>query len=199
MFRLRLLQMIRMFQPLAVIALACLALTVGPASTDASAAAGPLPYCAPYHGSGIPRGSGIPPWGFHASQPFAGGRSGFSHGWGEVNLGRSWISGKICQDVYGRGQGQPGTMIAVSVGPHISYQSRVARMWGYPGNEIKTSLKVISSTDPQCKVGTRGRVVMYASYNGVRSDSMRFAFGPGCRDQNHLYHGSQVDAQVPPL
>ena len=198
MFRIRLLQPIRI-QPMGVIALVSLGLSVGVVTPDASAAGSALPYCAPYHGSGIPRGSGIPPWGFHASQSFRDGRSGFAHGWGDVDLGKSWISGKICQDVYGRGQGQPGTMIAVSVGPRIHYQSRTAMMWGYAGNEIKSSLTVISSTDPQCKVGTRGRVVMYASYNGVRSDSMRFVFGPGCRDQNHLYHGRQVDAQVPPL
>ena len=40
---------------------------------------------------------------------------------------------------------------------------------------------------------------MYASYNGVRSDSMQFFFDAGCSDQDHLYHGAQVVAQVPPL
>lgn len=188
---------IRALQRTGVVALACLAVTVGLASTVSSATGSSAPYCRPYTGSGIPRGSGIPPWGFHASQRFPGGRSGFAHGWGNVNLHRSWISGKICQYVSGRGQ--PATAIAVSVGPHITYQSRVARMWGYPGNEIKTALKVISSTDPGCKVGTPGRVVMFASYNGIRRDSMYFVFGAGCRDETHLYHGPQVDAQVPPL
>ena len=72
-------------------------------------------------------------------------------------------------------------------------------MWGYPGNLIKTSLTVTASTDPRCAVGTRGRMTMYASYNGVRSDSMQFFFDAGCSDQDHLYHGPQVVAQVPPL
>jgi hypothetical protein len=39
----------------------------------------------------------------------------------------------------------------------------------------------------------------YASYNGVRSDSVQFFFPAACRDQDHLYHGRQVNNQVPPL
>jgi hypothetical protein len=38
---------------------------------------------------------------------------------------------------------------------------------------------------------------MYASYNGVRSDRMQFFVDAGCRDENHLHYGLQVDAQVP--
>jgi hypothetical protein len=93
----------------------------------------------------------------------------------------------------------PASVIAIKVGPHISYHSHVAMMWGYPGNLIKTSLTVTASTDPACTVGTRGHITMYASYNGVRSDSMQFFFDAGCADQDHLYHGPQVVAQVPPL
>ena len=124
-------------------------------------------------------------------------RRGTAYGWGDINLDTKWISGKICQDV--KGGGRRATAIAVSVGPQIAFHSHVAMMWGYPGNLIKTSLSVIASTDPRCKVGTSGRVVMYASYNGVRSDSVQFFFDDGCLDQDHLYHGPQVAAQVPPL
>jgi hypothetical protein len=72
-------------------------------------------------------------------------------------------------------------------------------MWGYPGNLIKIDVRVVSSSDSRCKVGTVGQLNMYASYNGVRSDSIQFSFGAACRDHNHLYHGPQVNAQVPPL
>jgi hypothetical protein len=176
---------------------ACLVLTVCSESTAASAAGSSVPHCAWYSGSGVPPGSGIPPWGFHASQSFPGGESGFAYGWGDVNLNTDWISGDICLDV--SGGGEPARAIEVSVGPRISYHSHVATMWGYPGNLVKTSVSVIASTDTSCAVGTSGRVVMYASYNGVRSDSMQFSFDAGCRDQDQLYHGPQVDAQVPPL
>jgi hypothetical protein len=188
---------IQSLQPLSFLAVACLALTVGLSSTIASAAGSSVPRCARYTGSGIPAGSGIPPWGFHASQSFPGGGNGFAHGWGDVNLDTNRISGKICQNVYAGGG--PARMIAVSVGPQITYHSHTAKMWGYYGNAVKTSLTVIASTDPRCAVGTSGRVVMYASYNGVRSDSMQFSFDAGCLDQSRLYHGPQVDAQVPPL
>jgi hypothetical protein len=123
--------------------------------------------------------------------------SGYSHGWGNINLGTNWISGEICQNV--NGAGQATRMIAVGVGPRIIYHTHTAQMWGYPGNLIQAVVKVISSTDPRCKVGTSGHVIMYASYNGVRSDSIQFFLDAGCRDENHLYHGPQVDAQVPPL
>jgi hypothetical protein len=188
---------VHMFRAMGLIAIACLTLTVGSATNPASAQGAPLPDCSHYKnytGSGVPPGSGIPPWGFHASQSFPGGGSGFAWGWGDVNLDTNWISGRICQDAH-----HPGSTIAIKVGPHISDQSHYAMMWGYPGNLIKTTLTVIASTDPACTVGTTGHITMYASYNGVRSDSMEFFFDAGCRDQDHLYHGPQVDAQVPPL
>jgi len=58
---------------------------------------------------------------------------------------------------------------------------------------------VASSTDPKCAVGTGGRTTLYASYDGVRSDSVQFFFPASCRGQSHLYHGSQFNNQVPPL
>ena len=42
-------------------------------------------------------------------------------------------------------------------------------------------------------------VTLFASYNGVRSDSVQFSFPAACNDHDHLYHGRQVNNQVPPL
>jgi hypothetical protein len=170
---------------------------VGSSAPATASSHGRAPSCPGYHGSGIPAGSGIPPWGFHAPQSFGGGTRGYAHGWGDVDLGADRISGRICQDI----SSSSGRVraIQVSVGPRISYHSHTAVMWGYPGNLIRTSLKVVASRDPGCKVGTHGRIVMYASYNGVRSDSMQLIFPRGCREQARLYHGRNVDAQVPPL
>jgi hypothetical protein len=150
-------------------------------------------------GNGIPPGSGIPPWGFHAGESFHDGVSGSSHGWGDVDLNTNWISGKICQTLYGGGRS--GRMISVRVGPRILYRSHVAVMWGYPGNVIKAPIKVISSTDSKCEVGTLGHVTMYTSYNNVKSDSIQFFLAKTCRDGSRLYHGGAqtVNAQVPPL
>jgi hypothetical protein len=65
---------------------------------------------------------------------------------------------------------------------------------------MKINVRVQSSTDPRCEVGTHGHATLFASYNGVRSDSVQFFFPTAsCKDHDHLYHGPQVNNQVPPL
>jgi len=140
--------------------------------------------------SQVPTVYGIPPWGFHTG-PYTGQRS-FAKGHGNINLAANTVSGVICQ------QDRAGVLV-LSVEHHLVYHSHYAMMWGYPRNIIKIKVRVKSSTDPNCAVGTVGRATLYASYNGVRSDSVQFFFPAACRDQDHLYHGSQVNNQVPPL
>jgi hypothetical protein len=140
--------------------------------------------------SEIPTVYGIPPWGFHTG-PYTGASS-FAKGHGNINLEAGTVSGVICQ------QDQDGVII-MSVEHHLSYHSHYAMMWGYPGNIMKIKIRVTSSTDENCAVGTVGRATLYASYNGVRSDSVQFFFPAACKDQDHLYHGTQVNNQVPPL
>jgi hypothetical protein len=41
-------------------------------------------------------------------------------------------------------------------------------------------------------------VTVFGSYNGVRSDSVQFTFPRACKNHDHLYHGTQVNVQVPP-
>jgi hypothetical protein len=140
--------------------------------------------------SQVPTVYGIPPWGFHTGS-YTGERS-FAKGHGNIDLQANTVSGVICQ------QDRAGTII-MSVEHHLDYHSHVAMMWGFPGNIMKIKFRVTRSTDKNCKVGTIGRATLFASYNGVRSDSVQFFFPGKCRDQDHLYHGSQVNNQVPPL
>ena len=95
-------------------------------------------------------------------------------------------------------QDRAGTII-MSVEHHLVYHSHTAMMWGFPGNIIKIKFRVTSSTDTNCAEGTVGRATLYSSYTGVRSDSIQFFFPAACRDQDHLYHGTEVNDQVPPL
>ncbi|HTY95529.1 MAG TPA: hypothetical protein VMB91_00700 [Solirubrobacteraceae bacterium] len=139
--------------------------------------------------SEIPTVYGIPPWGFHTG-PYTGQRS-FAKGHGNIDLEANTVSGVICQ------QDREGTII-LSVGHHLQYHSHHAVMWGYPGNIMKIKVRVTRSSDPRCDVGTIGRATLFASYNGVRSDSVRFVFPAPCRDQDRLYHGPEVNNQVPP-
>jgi hypothetical protein len=135
---------------------------------------------------------GVPPWGFHTG-PSAGS---YARGHGDISLSANAISGVLCQVLRVPGQGD--LEITMTVKYHLVSHSHVAVMWGYPGNLIKFNVIVHRSTDPQCAVGTVGHVTLFGSYNGVRSDSVHFIFPAACADQDHLYHGPQVDNQVPP-
>lgn len=137
----------------------------------------------------IPIVPGIPPWGFHTGAP---SDSSFARGHGEIDLGANTVSGIICQE---RRSGS----ITMTVEHRLAYHSHYATMWGYPGNVMKIIVRVRASNDPGCLLGTVGRATLFASYNGVRSDSVQFFFPSACKDQDHLYHGTQVNNQVPPL
>jgi hypothetical protein len=138
----------------------------------------------------IPIVYGIPPWGFHTGSP--GEAGGFARGHGQINLEANTVSGIMCQET------RTGA-ITMTVEHHLVYHSHYATMWGYPGNIMKIVVRVVASNDHKCEVGTVGRATLFASYNGVRSDSVQFFFPAACKDQDHVYHGTQVNNQVPPL
>jgi hypothetical protein len=161
-------------------------------SLTGSASAQSVDYC-----SQVPIVYGIPPWGFNTGQPITGATGSYARGHGDINLSTKTVSGILCQ-VF-RVPRQPDRLIIMTVEHHLVYQSHYASMWGFPGNIMKINVRVQSSTDPGCKVGTIGHVTLFASYNGVRSDSVQFFFPAACKDHNHLYHGPQVNNQVPPL
>jgi len=133
---------------------------------------------------------GIPPWGFHTGA--YSGESWFAKAHGNINFEANTVSGVMCQQ-------DPRGTILMSVLHHLVYHSHYAMMWGYPGNIMKIVVRVRASSDPGCEVGTIGHATLFASYNGVRSDSVQFSFPAACKDQDHLYHGTQVNNQVPPL
>lgn len=144
----------------------------------------------------IPIVGGIPPWGFHTGPPINEVGS-FARGHGQISLETNTVSGIMCQE--DRFRNRPTRAITMTVEHHLVYHSHYAVMWGFPGNIMKIVLRVRASNDAKCKVGTLGRATLFASYNGVRSDSVQFFFPSSCSDHDHLYHGSQVNNQVPPL
>jgi hypothetical protein len=174
---------------LAVLLLAPLLVVINVASSAASSS---VQYCAQ-----IPIVGGIPPWGFHTGAPITGATGSYARGHGDINLGANTVSGILCQ--VDRVRHQPDRLIVMTVNHNLVYHSHHAVMWGVPGNVMKIIVRVKSSTDPRCEVGTLGGATLFASYNGVRSDSVRFSFPGACSDHDHLYHGPQVNNQVPPL
>ena len=174
---------------LGVLVLAPLLALLGMAGT---ATGDSVQYCAQ-----IPIVVGIPPWGFHTGPPITGATGSYARGHGNIDLAANTVSGILCQ--VDRVRGQRDRLIIMTVEHHLVYHSHHAVLWGVPGNIMKIVVRVRSSTDPRCEVGTVGRVTLFASYNGVRSDSVQFRFPAACSDHDHLYHGTEVDNQVPPL
>ena len=173
------------------VTLAVLAPLLAVASMTGVASASSVQYC-----SQIPFIAGIPPWGFHTGAPITAATGSYARGHGDINLAANTVSGILCQ--VDRVRHHPDRLIIMTVEPHLIYHSHYALMWGYPGNLMKVVVRVQSSTDPSCKVGTRGYATLFASYNGVRSDSVQFSFPAACKGHSHLYHGTQVNNQVPP-
>jgi hypothetical protein len=163
-----------------------------PGGAAGSAGGYPIQFCAQ-----IPIVGGIPPWGFHTGAPITTASGSYARGHGEINLDTNTVSGILCQ--VDRVEGQPDRLIVMTVEHRLIYHSHYATLWGVPGNIMKIVVRVQSSTDSRCKVGARGHVTLFASYNNVRSDSVQFTFPGACRDHDHLYHGPQVNNQVPPL
>jgi hypothetical protein len=174
------------------IALLVLTPLLGLIAMAGSAGAYSTQYC-----SQVPIVYGIPPWGFNTGSPITGATGTYSRGHGDIDLAANTVSGIMCQ-VF-RVRNQPDRLIIMTVQHHLVYHSHYAQMWGYPGNIMKITVRVKSSTDPGCRVGTIGNVTLFASYNGVRSDSVQYFFPAACKDHDHLYHGPQVNNQVPPL
>jgi hypothetical protein len=160
-------------------------------STAGSATAYPVQYCAQ-----IPIVEGTPPWGFNTGSPITGRTGSYARGHGDIDLAANSVSGILCQ--VDRLPNQPDRLIIMTVRHHLVYHSHHAVRWGVPGNLMEIIVRVQSSADPRCRVGTLGRVTLFASYNAVRSDSVRFTFPGACQDHDHLYHGPQVNNQVPP-
>ena len=171
---------------LAVLTLAPVLALIG---MTGSATAYPVQYCAGFRSSTGPRRGAF-------TRP-SGATGSYARGHGDISLTHNTVSGILCQ--VDRVRHQPDRLIVMTVKHHLVYHSHHAVMWGVPGNIMKIVVRVKSSTDGRCKVGTLGHVTLFASYNNVRSDSVQFFFPAACKDHNHLYHGTQVNNQVPPL
>jgi hypothetical protein len=158
----------------------------------APAVAYKVQYCAQ-----VPIVRGTPPWGFNTGRPITGATGSYARGHGNINLSRNTVSGILCQ--VNRVRHRPDRLIIMTVEHHLLYHSHYAMRYGVLGNIMAIKVRVTHSTDRRCRIGTIGRVVIFASYNGVREDSVRFTFPAACRDHNHFYRGPQVNAEVPPL
>jgi hypothetical protein len=152
----------------------------------------PVAYCAAIPIINVPKEA----WGFHGGLPITGATGSYTRGHGDINLSARTTSGVICQ--VDRVRNAADREIILSVGRHLLYSSHTAVMFGVPGNIMKIDVRVKSTTDPTCPTGTRGQATIFASYNNVHKDSVRFSFSAACRSHRRQYTGPEVVTNVPP-
>jgi hypothetical protein len=157
-----------------------------------STAAQPVNYCQVIPIVNVPREG----WGFHAGHPVSGAAGAYTRGHGTINLHAETATGVICQVV--RPRGRADREIVMRIGRHVVHTSHHAVRFGVPGNIMTVHVRVHTSTDPGCKVGTKGRATVFASYNNVHRDGVRFTFAGSCRDQQRHWSGPSVVTNVPP-
>jgi hypothetical protein len=157
-----------------------------------AAASRPVAYCKALPVLNLPRQA----WGFHYGRGITGATGSYTRGHGTVNLVARTTTGTICQ--VDRVRNAPDRQIILSVGHHLVYASHHAVMFNVSGNIMTIDVRVTSTTDPMCPVGTRGRATIFASYNNVHEDSVRFSFPAACRSHRHRYTGPAVVTNVPP-
>lgn len=157
----------------------------GAAPTARAAKAAPA-YC------NIPSSSS-PAWAFRVGAPIVGATGTYAHGHGTLS-GVS-ATGVICQ--VDRVRGARDRQIILSVNsPIVSHVGRTTYQ-GHLANKLAVHVRVKSSMDAKCAVGTVGTLTMIATYNGVKDDEVVFAFPKACADHDHTYTGSKVVALVP--
>jgi hypothetical protein len=167
---------------------AVLVALAAPGASHAAGSRGPA-YCT------IPTKS-YSPWAYHTGEPITGSTGSYAHGHGTFNPASQVASGIMCQ--VDRVRNAPDRQIILSVQRHLVFYSHTAMRWGYPGNLVKLAVRVKQSDDPNCPVGTTGLVTIFASYNGVHQDSVKFYFPAACRGHRHLYHSPSVITNVEP-
>jgi hypothetical protein len=151
-----------------------------------------IAYCSAFPIVEVPKEA----WGFHGGQPITGATGSYTRGHGTIDLSARTVSGIICQ--VDRVRGAPDRQIVLSVGRHLLAASHHAVMFGVPGNIIRIDVRVKSTTDPSCPVGTPGEATIFASYNNVHEDSVQYSLSGACKSHRHRYTGPEVVTNVPP-
>lgn len=144
--------------------------------------------------SEIPPMAGNPQWGFHTGAPITGRNGTYARAEGDVDLARGAVNGTICQVNVVAGSDR--LIVLKPTGKVVSH-THYGELYGHAGNLMVVDVKVTSSTDKACPVGTVGKMTVEATYNGVESSTVEFAFPPACRTHTSTYHGAQVEALVP--
>ncbi len=102
-------------------------------------------------------------------------------------------AGAICSS--DSGPGAPGRDIVLHVAGAAKLSPQVTRL-GLLGVAITLGVTVAASDDGACAAGTAGTVALFASYYGVRRDSISLHFAAACSDHDHTYTGAAVHVLI---
>jgi hypothetical protein len=72
--------------------------------------------------------------------------------------------------------------------------SRGITVGGVTGAQLKLRVRVTETDLPSCRVGTRGTLTLFSSYNAAHRDSVRLAL-PACLTET--LHGGKVHVSIP--
>jgi hypothetical protein len=133
------------------------------------------------------------PWAFHVNSPIFATTGTYAHGHG--TLGTS-STGIICQ--VDRVKGAADRQIIISVYGGVIQHVHGIKYDGFLANILQLHMKVTSSTDSSCTVGTKGELTLIATYNSIHHDEVQLAWGKTCADHDHVYTGPEVTALIPP-
>jgi hypothetical protein len=141
----------------------------------------------------LPSGPASPAWGFHVNAQITAPSGTYAHGSGTYSGGHA--TGRICQ--VDRKPGSPDRQIILSVTHGTAVSQDRIDVGGNLANRLTLPVRVASSTDSRCQVGTKGTVVLTSTYNSVHKDTVVLSFPRACRDHDHDYSGSRVVVLVP--
>ncbi len=172
----------------ALIVIAATALIAASAPVG-DAAAGPVTCPAP---ASTP--AGAVQWIFSAlgapSVPTGGTSWSWTRGQGSWSAGRA--SGAVCGEDRGGGR-RRDVLLAASGASTLSPQ---VKRGGLLGVAIVIGLRVRSSDDPGCPVGTRGTISLFASYYSTHVDTIVMRFATACADHDHRFSGQIVHVEI---
>jgi hypothetical protein len=125
------------------------------------------------------------------STPRGGVSSTYTHGRGGWGGARG--SGTICSQDTITGHAPRDLVLKVGGSAHVS--PGITRL-GRLGTGLALNVTVLASNDEHCVSGTRGTVVLFASYYQGHRDSVQLHFAAGCASHDATYLGPHVVALI---
>jgi hypothetical protein len=125
------------------------------------------------------------------SSPHSGITSSYTHGRGTWSNGHG--AGTICDE--DSVSGQPSHSLVLAVVGSARITPHITRL-GHLGAGLVLNVTVSASDDQTCPAGTRGTVMLFASYYQEHHDSLQLRLTGGCSAYDYTYTGAQLHVLI---